>query len=347
MDVLDSMQGGEEVATRPHHRSGVDSSGASAASPAIGTAASRPARSTRMHAPPLILVCDHRGEGLAEWLTPLDAAGYQLVTTRNLRQSLAQLVQEPPALILVDPLASGGQVELEAIERARPNDPPTPVLVVADSADPLPTVLGAHTLTGGLWDVVHRDAPLEEYLMRLRQLSEMHALRHRAAHDDRTDLLRPHAFEARLSEHFSAAQRHHLELALIVADIDKFKRINDEHDHVVGDRVIEGIGAAIRHNLRNEDVAGRLGGDEFGILLPYTGKLETVRVVQRLLEAIKRLSGRLPEARGPIAVSASIGFETFDGHDLATLGELRGHAEQALHAAKAQGGDCGVYYRSL
>ncbi len=300
-----------------------------------------------MEAPPLILICDHRGEGLSELLAPLSATGYRLEATGNLRQSLVRLVQDKPSMILVDPLASGGQVELEAIERSRPDDPPTPVLVVADAADPLPTVLGARTLTGGLWDVVHRDAPFEEYLIRIRQLAVVHELRHRAAHDDRTDLLRPHTFESRLAEHFSAAQRHHLELALAVIDIDKFKRINDEHDHLVGDYVIEGIGAAIRNNLRTEDIAGRLGGDEFGVLLPYTGKLETIRVVQRLLEAIKRLSGRPKNARSEVTVTASIGFETFDGRDLATLSELRTHAEEALRVAKQQGGDCGVYFRSL
>ena len=323
---------GGRTPERPEHRPVLENEGG-------GLVVKQPA--------PCILVCNHRGEALSDFLAPLAGAGYRLEVTDNLRQTLARCIQERPALILVDPLAASGEVELKAIERCRLSDPPTPVLVVADAADPLPALLGAHQLKRGLWDVVHRDAPFEEYLMRIRQLAELHELRHRAAHDDRTDLLRPQAFEARLAEHFSAAGRHHLELALVILDIDKFKLINDEHDHTVGDWVIEQLGVVIRNSLRTEDIAGRLGGDEFGVLLPYTRKAEAVRVVQRLLEAIQGLSGRPRNARSDIRVTASIGFETFDGKDLANVGELRAHAEAALRAAKQQGGACGVYYRSL
>lgn len=301
----------------------------------------------RMDQAPLILICDHRGEGLAEDLAPLAAAGFEVETTTNLRRTLQRLATGRFAALVVHPLAAGGAVELEAIEQGRPHDPPTPVLVVADPEDPKLAVLGARALVSGLWDVVHKDAPYEEYLMRIRQLGVVHDLRHRAAHDDRTDLLRPQAFEARLAEHVSAAQRHHLDIALLILDIDKFKRINDDHDHTVGDLVIEQIGAAIRSTLRAEDIAGRLGGDEFGVLLPYTGKLETTHVVQRLLDAIKALSGRPRGARSEVRVSASIGFETSNGQDLDSVEELRAHAETALREAKRLGGNQGVYYRSL
>ena len=301
----------------------------------------------RMDTAPLILICDHRGEGLSEDLSPLATAGFEVETTPNLRRTLLRLAAGDVGVLVIHPLAAGGAVELEAIERQRAKDPPVPVLVVADSDDPKPAVLGARALADGLWDIVHKDAPLEEYVMRIRQLGENHALRHRAAHDDRTDLLRPQTFEARLAEHVSAAQRHSFEIALLVLDIDKFKRINDEHDHTVGDLVIERIGAAIRSTLRAEDVAGRLGGDEFGVLLPYTGKLETARVVQRLLDAVKALSGRPRGARHDIDISTSIGFETTNGRDLASVDELRAHAETALREAKRRGGNQGVYYRSL
>jgi diguanylate cyclase (GGDEF)-like protein len=119
----------------------------------------------------------------------------------------------------------------------------------------------------------------------------MSELRHRASHDDRTDLLRPQAFQARLVEHFSAAQRHKLELALVLLDMDKFGAVNKRHDHTVGDLLIARVGEVIRRNLRTEDVAGRLGGDEFAVLLPYTGKINAARVVNRLRVEIAKLSG--------------------------------------------------------
>jgi diguanylate cyclase (GGDEF)-like protein len=159
--------------------------------------------------------------------------------------------------------------------------------------------------------------------------------------------LRPNAFQARLLEHFSAAQRHHHDLALVLIDLDRFGAINKEHDHTVGDDVISRVGDAIRRTLRVEDVAGRLGGDEFGVLLPYTGKINAALVVNRLRQEIARCSGQPEGANSHIDCSASIGFETYDGEDIDSLETLRRHSERALRVAKVQGGDQGVYYRSL
>lgn len=323
-------------------------------SPSAVPATSFGRRSPAMTLPPLILVCDHRGDGISEAVAPLEAAGYRLERTGNLRQTLLRLGQLRPAIILVDPLASGGSAELDAIDRARTGTPATPVLVVADARDPLPTVLGTRTLEHGLWDLIHRDAPLEEYLMRIerlqaqsRRVAEMDELRHRAVHDERTDLLRPHSFQERLREHFSAAQRHKLDMALLLVDLDDFGQVNKLHDHTVGDALIARVGDAIRRALRAEDVAGRIGGDEFAVLLPYTRKVDAASVVQRLLEEMRALSGDVPGARSPIRVSASIGFETFDGSDLDSPETLRAHTEEALREAKRRGGDQGLYFRSL
>jgi diguanylate cyclase (GGDEF)-like protein len=307
-----------------------------------------------MKSAPLILLCDHRGEGVAELAGALSAAGYRIQQSTRLRQTLDKLARLHPAVLIVDPLSSGGGVELEAIERARAQDPPTPVLVVANARDPLPAVLCARTLERGLWDLVHRGAPPEEFLMRIERLqaqaarlAEMDQLRHRAAHDDRTDLLRPHSFQERLKEHFSAAQRHGFDLALLLIDLDHFGLVNKQNDHTVGDFLIAQVGNAIRGALRTEDVAGRIGGDEFAVVLPYTSKVDASSVVQRLLEEIKKLSGWVPGARQEIATSASIGFETFNGKDLDTVQTLRLHSEEALRQAKLLGGNQGVYYRSL
>jgi diguanylate cyclase (GGDEF)-like protein len=176
---------------------------------------------------------------------------------------------------------------------------------------------------------------------------EIADLRHRALHDDRTDLLRPAAFEQRLLEHFSASERHHLSMALVLIDLDAFGRVNKDYDHTVGDRVIECVGVAIRSALRAEDVAGRLGGDEFAAILPYTGRIEAAHAVRRLRDEIRARGGRaegLPPGHG---VCASLGFETFDGSDLTSCAELRTHAEAALREAKLRGGDRGVYFRAL
>jgi diguanylate cyclase len=228
------------------------------------------------------------------------------------------------------------------------------VLLVADPRVPHGAVVATRERAPMRVDLVHRGAPCEEFLLRLERLvaaeeqrREIDLLRHAALHDDRTDLLRPKAFQQRLAEHFSAAQRHRLDLVLALIDLDDFGRVNKAFDHTVGDLVISKVGEVIRRTLRTEDVAGRLGGDEFAVLLPYTQKLDGARVVRRLCEEIGALSASLRPVAPELVVAASLGFETFDGRDLDSLETLRLHSELALREAKRQGGGRGVYYRSL
>jgi diguanylate cyclase (GGDEF)-like protein len=304
--------------------------------------------------PPLILCCDHRGEGLSVSLAGLRSRGFAVETSADPRSSRLALEASRPELIVLDPLAEGGLAEIQEIERLRGQDPPIPVLLVVDSGDARRGILAAQALARGSFDLVHRGSSAEEFSLRIERLlaqsraqAETAELRHRALHDDRTDLLRPAAFEHRLIEHFSASERHHLPMALVLIDLDAFGRVNKEYDHTVGDRVIERVGAAIRIALRAEDVAGRLGGDEFAAILPYTGRIDAAHAVRRLRDEIRARGSEaegLPPGQG---VRASLGFETFDGSDLATCAELRAHAEAALREAKRRGGDRGVYFRSL
>lgn len=303
---------------------------------------------------PLLYLCDHRGGELERAAEELARRGLRVRTSHGLRDSLERIRVERPDLIVVDPLSRRGRVELERLDRARREGPLIPLLVVTERDDRRAMPRTERALEGELWDVIPRDASPEELYLRLqrllslaRMLHEMDDLRHRAAHDDRTDLLRPEAFEARLSEHFSAAGRHHFPLALVIIDLDDFGRINKDHDHTVGDELIRRVGAVIRRNLRTEDVAGRLGGDEFGVLLPYTAKVDAAQVVRRLREEIHKLSGEFPGVEGTIRVSASLGFETYDGTDLDSLPTLRRNAERALRAAKRGGGDQGLFWRNL
>ena len=307
-----------------------------------------------MQPAPLILICDHRGEGALEVAPKLAAQGFRVEVSVHLRGTLELLGSTEPDVILLDPLSSGALVELDAIDRARRSESPIPVLVIVDGDHPLPAVMNPRSAERELWDLVHRSAPAEEYLLRIERLqrqvvhrAEIDDLRHRAIHDDRTDLLRPQSFQARLKEHFSAAQRHKLNLALLLIDLDKFGQINKQHDHTVGDYLIERVGGVIRKHKRTEDVAGRLGGDEFAVLLPHTAKIDAATVVQRLVERIKELSGPVPGAAEDITTSASIGFETFNGDDVDSLETLRTHAERALRSAKRSGGNRGIYFRSL
>lgn len=297
-----------------------------------------------------ILIADHQGSGLEARAAFLGARTFELAHSRSLRETVRQIGAFRPEVILLVPLTRTGVAELEALDLARGD---VPILVQCERDDREAALRAGRALTSGAFDLLFQDASDEELELRLGRLldlarmhREMDELRHRASHDDRTDLLRPKAFQARLVEHFSAAQRHKLELALVLLDLDKFGAINKRNDHTVGDLVIARVGEVIRRNLRTEDVAGRLGGDEFAVLLPYTGKINAARVVSRLRAEIAKQSGRVEGAREEVPVSASIGFETFDGGDLDSLETMRRHAEIALRQAKRRGGNQAIYFRN-
>lgn len=304
--------------------------------------------------PFLILVADHRGEGLESKLKALDFGEAEMLVTRDLRSTLAAIEKHMPVAILVDTLSRAGTEELRAIDFARAGDPPIPLLWFSEARQVGQLSHALNVIAHEAWDLTDRHADGDEIFLRLsrlmtetKRLEEIIDLRHRAHHDDRTDLLRVKAFDARLVEHVSACQRHNLEMAMVLIDLDKFGQINKQHNHTVGDILIAQTGEVIRRTLRTEDVAGRIGGDEFAVVLPYTHKVDAARVVGRLVEEIHKLSGRHGKATSDIAVSASIGFETFNGRDLESADELRQHAERALRVAKVAGGNQGVYYRQI
>lgn len=297
-----------------------------------------------------VLLCDHRGSGLAARLAPLEQAGWRIEVTESVRRTLERLAGPPPDAMVLHPLVEGGTVEIEAMDRAGATG--IPLLVLVDLARTAATITALARESERVSDTARPEAEVVEVRARLERLLadraarvELAELRHRVLYDDRTELLRPEAFDRRLGEHWSAAERHGHELALVIADLDGFGQFNKRYDHTVGDRVLSRVSEAIRSALRAEDVAGRLGGDEFGCVLPYTRKVDAARVVHRLRERIHAVSGRISGVELPI--SASIGFETFDGRDLESREVLRRHAEAALREAKRRGGDRALYYRLL
>jgi diguanylate cyclase (GGDEF)-like protein len=307
-------------------------------------------------APSSVLLADHRGVGLADLAPALARAGFQVTRSDSVVETRATLSRDTlfPIAVL-DPLAPGGGTEVELVARTGPRAPRA--LLIVTNPGPPPPAARARELRGVPYDFVRRDAPVEEFVLRIERLLEQVALRselvkvrYEAQHDDRTGLLRPGPFHQRVREHFSAAQRHGLPLALALVDLDQFGRVNKEYDHMVGDELIARTGSVIQRCLRTEDVGGRLGGDEFGIALPYTQPVDAARVIQRLLGEIHGLTGNIPTTNGCAAqllVSGSIGFDTFDGRDVESADALRRHTESALREAKMRGGNTAVYYRSL
>lgn len=121
-------------------------------------------------------------------------------------------------------------------------------------------------------------------------------------------------------------------LSLLLMDIDHFKRINDQHGHLVGDRVLAHFAQTVGQALRHTDYLGRFGGEEFVILLPHTGVEAALAVAERVRQAVEQQSA----LAGHAACTASLGLASIEAGE-ATLDELLARADSALYRAKADG----------
>ena len=119
-------------------------------------------------------------------------------------------------------------------------------------------------------------------------------------------------------------------------DVDHFKRVNDNHGHLIGDEVLRALATELRQQVRESDVVGRFGGEEFTALLPCTGDAGAYGIAERLRAGAGRMS--VPAADARIRVTVSIGMAVLGqhGHDLF---ELLAAADMALYKAKDAGRD--------
>jgi diguanylate cyclase (GGDEF)-like protein len=162
----------------------------------------------------------------------------------------------------------------------------------------------------------------------------MQELALQASHDPLTGLKNRRRFNEDLRTELARSRREKTVGAVLMLDLDNFKRVNDTHGHPVGDRVIAEIAAVLTGRMRTTDVVARLGGDEFAIVLPRCELDEA----EEIAEAIVR-SARLRSETGDAApITASVGIATF-GPDSAGPEPVLAAADQALYEAKGAGGD--------
>ena len=146
--------------------------------------------------------------------------------------------------------------------------------------------------------------------------------------------------EERIKQEVSSAVRQKTPLCAIMTDIDHFKQVNDTYGHAVGDEVLRTVAKTIRAQLREYDIAGRYGGEEFAILLPFTRLEEAKMVAERLRSSVEKrivdISRINAEAETKsINVTISLGVYEFNPRD--KDGDLLKKADKALYTAKETG----------
>jgi diguanylate cyclase (GGDEF)-like protein/PAS domain S-box-containing protein len=155
-----------------------------------------------------------------------------------------------------------------------------------------------------------------------------------ADHDPLTGLINRRRFQERLEEQIAYNDRYHTTSALLFLDLDQFKYVNDTHGHFTGDEFLRQVAYHLRHALRKSDVIGRLGGDEFGIILPKANSTQACQVSEQLLERLNKLE--FVHNNHDLPFRASIGIALFPQHGN-TVSDLLTRADSAMYMAKDQG----------
>jgi len=155
-----------------------------------------------------------------------------------------------------------------------------------------------------------------------------------AMFDQLTETRNRHCFLELSNDTINRAKRYNESLALIILDIDHFKKINDTFGHPAGDFALHLLSQACQSCLRNVDTMGRLGGEEFGILLPNTGIDGATELARRIREHIESLSCHWNDE--PIQLTVSLGLTEFHTSDT-DFADLYNRADKALYQAKSSG----------
>ncbi len=142
------------------------------------------------------------------------------------------------------------------------------------------------------------------------------------------------AFMVALDEEYARARRYGHELAVLMLDVDHFKRINDHHGHAAGDQALKNLVRLVAPEMRATDCFARMGGEEFAVLLPETGLDAARNLAERLRDAAAGLS--LTSEKGEFGITVSIGVAQLQAQDTEPE-ELLNRADRCLYTAKSEG----------
>jgi two-component system, cell cycle response regulator len=270
---------------------------------------------------------------LSEFLEP---AGYAVDVSADGADGVDRAIAGRPDLVVLDvniPPTDG----FEAATRLRKSP--------AAKAIPILFLSGARDLAVRMRRVAIDDADFlpkpfafDELLTRIERVLEharvRQALHRQAERDALTGLGNQRLFQSRLAGEHARFARYGEPLALVAIDVDKLKRVNDDHGHLAGNEALRAIADVIRREGREVDVASRCGGDEFVVILPHTTLREAGVFAGRVHDEVRRLSVhgvRLSVSIGVAALSRPASTESAD--------QLLQRADAAAYRAKRDGGD--------
>lgn len=174
---------------------------------------------------------------------------------------------------------------------------------------------------------------VSDLLVKIARLEETQ--RRLATFDDLTGLLSRRAFLEQAEALLKLSVRQRQGIAFVMLDLDKFKTINDQFGHGGGDQLLREFATLVRENVRGSDLAGRIGGEEFAILMPGVTRDSAIPVLEKLRH---KTEGHVIHYReGVIQATVSMGVSCADGNT--SIADLFRLSDDALYQAKAQGGN--------
>jgi two-component system, cell cycle response regulator len=276
----------------------------------------------------------------------LKKSGYEVIEAVNGLEALKLLQREDaPQLAILDwimPEMDGIEV-VHRIRAIQTNRPPYIIMLTAKS-EKVDIITG---LDAGSNDYLPKPFDIGELRSRIevgRRMIEMQdelvkskeALEYQATHDDLTGMLNRRAILDLLSKELARARRFGHVLAIGMCDIDHFKKINDLYGHQTGNEVLCGLAKILMENLRVYDSAGRVGGEEFLIIIPLDEINEFPTAFNRL--CMKIAESKIITRSGSISITVSIG--TALSSKEITVDQMLIESDSALYRAKSEGRNC-------
>ena len=299
-----------------------------------------------------ILVVDDDPDNLEIVLAHLQHEGYEAQGVSSGEQAPEMMAKWSPHLVLLDvnmPKMDGFQT----LELLRNKKEYVSVLFVSGNSQPQDVVKG---LDAGADDYITKPFDALELLARIRaqlrikelndQLRELnYKLKQLADTDDLTGLYNMRSLYQKLEVEIKRAKRFKRCIGAIMMDMDRFKSINDNYDHIFGSFVLTEIGRIIQKNIRSIDLAARYGGDEFLILLTEIKFEGLQNFCERLKKSINKYKFKRDDVE--IQTTSSIGFTLYNPETYTKDVEARQLvqlADKALYKAKNSGRNCIKYH---
>ncbi|HWP09417.1 MAG TPA: diguanylate cyclase [Polyangiaceae bacterium] len=291
-----------------------------------------------------ILMVEDSRVSLEVYAQRLEKRGYRVATAISAEEARAELEAGVPDLILLDvfmPKVSGFEFLREL--RGDPKTSRVPIILISALSDTQHIVEG---LELGANDYVTKPIVMPILTARMEALLRSSELVRRlevqtellsklAAFDDLTGVYNRRSMFHHLEAELSRCRRYGRSLGILMVDIDHFKRVNDEHGHLVGDQALRWVATTLQNELRSMDFLCRYGGEEFCAILPETNRPGVARAGERLRAAIERTLFKQDEVQ--LSLSISLGGASWAADESNDIPDLLARADAALLEAKRNG----------